>query len=56
MTKIWTETEIKSLPTDDLVAIVRSTNPKGSLHLELSWAREELKRRRSHEAARCRAA
>lgn len=37
--------QIRSLPSDDLRAIVRSTNPAGSLWVELVAARSELERR-----------
>lgn len=49
MTKEWTKAEIQSLTTRELIAIVRSTNPRGSLYLELSWAREALERRYDRE-------
>jgi hypothetical protein len=46
-----TKTQIIALPTEDLRAIVRSTNPDGDLKIELSWARDELERRQSRQRA-----
>jgi hypothetical protein len=41
-----TEQQIRILPTADLLAIVRSTNPAGRHWLEYQIARDELARRR----------
>lgn len=40
-----TKEQIQMLPTRELLAIERSTNPNGKFWLELSWARDELARR-----------
>jgi hypothetical protein len=40
-----TQTQITMLPTRDLIAIVRSTNPNGRFWLELVWAKDEIARR-----------
>lgn len=40
---------IKALPTRDLLAIVRSTNPAGRLWLEYAAARDELARRKGDD-------
>ena len=45
MQTAWTQEKIASLPTEDLLAIVRSTNPAGKFWLELVWAQDELDRR-----------
>ena len=37
--------QIKTAPTRDLLAIVRTTNPAGRLWLEYATARDELARR-----------
>ncbi len=40
-----TKEQIQALPSRELIAITRSTNPSGKLWLELTWARDELARR-----------
>jgi hypothetical protein len=40
-----TQTQITTLQTRDLIAIVRSTNPNGRFWLELVWAKSEIARR-----------
>jgi len=40
-----TKDQIATLPTAELRAVVRSTNPTGRYWLELQWARDELARR-----------
>ena len=40
-----TKTQLITLPTDELKAIVRSTKPEGTFWVELKWVREELRRR-----------
>lgn len=46
MATTWTRERIVALPTSDLKAIVRSTNPNGALWVECMTARTELARRR----------
>lgn len=46
--KNMTKTQIVTLTTEDLLAIVRSTRPDTDLFkFELMWARDELARRSS---------
>jgi len=40
-----TRTEIQTLPTSTLIAIVRSTSPTGRYWLQLVWAKDEMERR-----------
>lgn len=49
MSTNMSKTQIKALPTLDLVVIVNGTDPEGDLAWQLVWAREELERRRSNE-------
>ena len=41
----WTKDKIVCLPTNELRAVSRSTNPSGKFWQELVWARDELDRR-----------
>jgi hypothetical protein len=41
----WTKLRIETLPSKDLGAILRSTNPNGKFEREYRWARDELLRR-----------
>lgn len=46
--RTWNRDEIASLTTEDLLAIVRSTNPATEkFRDELAWAKAELARRRA---------
>jgi hypothetical protein len=47
MENTMTIEQIQTLPIRELRAIVRSTNPAGKFWLEMTWARDELARRKA---------
>jgi hypothetical protein len=40
-----TKEQVQTLPTNELRAILRSTNPAGKFWLEMVWASDEMDRR-----------